>query len=139
MSSQKKSTPPESEGIRNPDVSVFREIALLHLPAPWRPALRQLGVWLFDWSMERWGIASEERDILAISARRTEALAADLQSIREQLESLSDESGETEMEEAEYVLLRRAGEVAEKLEPVEAELVAIAGEALEATQTEEEG
>jgi len=116
----------------SPEVSVFREIALLHLPQPWRESVRQLGVWLFDMSMERWGIASEEPDTLATSARRTGALATDLRSIREQLESLSDEAGDSEMAEAEYRLLRRAGKVAEKLEPVESKLVEIAGDAIKA-------
>lgn len=131
MSERPKSTPSHRV---SPEVPVFREIALLHLPQPWREPVRQLGVWLFDWTMERWGIASEEPDTLAISARRAGALAVDLRSIREQFESLSDEAGDSEMGEAEYRLLRRAGKVAEKLAPVESKLVEIAGEALSAAR-----
>lgn len=108
----------------SPDVSAIREIALLHLPPPWRDPARQFGVYFFDWTLERFGIATEEPDMLAISA--------DLRSIREQLESLSGEAGDTHMEEPEYRLLRLAGGIAEDLEPIESRLVEIAGDALKA-------
>lgn len=126
MSEPEKSTPTDSPAPTepfDPEVSIFREVALLHLPSEWRPALRQLGVWLFDWSLERWGIANEAPDTLSQTGARMKAIAADLKSAREMLWGLASEAGQTEMTEAELRLCRVAGKLAPKAGEVARDLI----------------
>jgi len=118
MSDAKKCiSPPESPAStpsvlgpidRDPDVCVFRHVALLHVPKPCREPLRHLGNLLFDWSMETFGIADEEPDTEAITARRMEAIGEDLATAGNQLRALGEEAGATEMGRVELDLCAQA-------------------------------
>jgi len=96
----------------SPDVCVFRHVALLHVPEPCRGPLRHLGNLLFDWSMETFGIANEEPDSEAITARRMRAIGDDLETAGEQLAALGIEAEGCEITRAEMALCDRAGHLA---------------------------
>jgi len=96
----------------SPDVCVFRHVALLQVPEPSRQPLRHLGNLLFDWSMETFGIANEEPDTEAITARRLQAIGEDLETAGRQLAALSLEPEGSEVGRVEQTMCDRAGDLA---------------------------
>jgi len=114
----------------DPDVCVFRHVALLHVPQPCRAPLRHLGNLLFDWSMETFGIADEEPDTEAITARRMEAIAEDLKTAGDQLAALGLEHEGFEIGRVELALCDAAGKLAPPVLDLSAKLRKAAERAL---------
>lgn len=101
-----------------PPHGIFRQSGLLVFPAPWRPALHDLGSRLFDMALESFGFTPEHRNSLDTSTEQIAALRGDVITSAQQLRQLSREAGTTDMTEAEMRLCRRAGEIAPQLESV---------------------
>jgi len=111
----------------SPDVCVFRHVALLHVPEPCRRPLRHLGNLLFDWSMETFGIADEEPDTEAITARRLQAIGEDLETAGHQLAALSLEPEGSEVGRAEQTMCDQAGRLAPSVLHLARTVRAVAG------------
>lgn len=110
--SSPESPAPFNSASVNPDVCVFRHIALLHVPVGWRAWMLHFGHALFYWSMETFGIANEEQDTQAITARRLVAIGQDLEVAGNQLASLGEEPDGSEMGRIEEGMCDLAGELA---------------------------
>ena len=111
----------------SPDVCVFRHVALLHVPEPCRQPLRYLGNLLFDWSMETFGIANEEPDTEAITARRLQAIGEDLETAGHQLAALSLEPEGSEVGRAEQTMCDQAGHLAPSVLQLARQVRGVAG------------
>lgn len=130
MSSQENSIPsPEAPASLNPEVCVFRHVALIQVPMPWRLALLHFGIALFDWSLEAFGIAIEEPDSLTVTARRVEAIADDLRTAGNQLAALGLEPEGSQVGRAELKLCDAAGLVATSVLEIASKLRKAAAEA----------
>lgn len=128
MSDDPKCTP-ETPWI--PEAGFVREVALIHLPKYWRNAVRDAGIWAFDASMERWGIAPETTDTEGMTAARIDAVIDDLRCLAQYLTELGAEEGQSEMRGPEIALCKLSGRFGRQVAQIAGELEVAADSILE--------